>query len=104
MNSELAALAARLTAEYEVAEKAHRAAQAKLRDVQEEIAKVRSAAKLLDEPDPFAEALKARRREAAATSAKPSAPPPAPPRAMPAKDTPRGRAEALFSGSGERRT
>src|SRR3546814_8184937 len=100
MNSEWAALAARLTAEYEVAEKAQRAAQTKLRDVQEEIAKVRSAAKRPDEPDPFAEALKARRREAAATSATPSALS-LPPRPMPAKDTPRGRAEALFSASGE---
>ena len=101
MNSELAALAARLTAEYETAEKAHRAAQAKLREVQEEIAKVRSAAKLLSEPDPFAEALKARRREASRPSVTPSAPQPRPPIPTPSRDTPRGRAEALFAGARE---
>ena len=101
MNSELAALAARLTAEYEAAEKAHRTAQAKLREVQEEIAKVRSAAKLLNEPDPFAEALKARRREASRPSVTPSAPQPRSPVPMAPPDTPRGRAEALFAGGRE---
>lgn len=98
MNSELAALADRLTAEFEAAETAHREAQARLRHVQEEIARVRNAAKLLNEPDPFAEALKARRREGGAPPAAAAAPAVKQPRAqMPAKNTPRAQAEALFS-------
>jgi peptidoglycan hydrolase CwlO-like protein len=97
MNSELAALAARLTNEFEAAEKALRAAQARLREVQEEIARVRNAAKLLDEPDPFAEALARRRREASAPPAKPTAAPSRAPTPMPVKDTPRAQADALFS-------
>ena len=96
MNSELAALAARLTVEFEAAETAHREAQARLREVQAEIARVRDAAKLLNEPDPFAEALQARRREGA--PAAPAAPKPRAPIPMPVKDTPRAHAEALFSG------
>lgn len=101
MNSELAALAERLTGEYEAAEAAYRAAQARLREVQEEIARVRNAAKLLDEADPFAEALRRRRREASAPAAAPSAAPPRAPSVMPVKDTPRAHAEALFSGRRE---
>lgn len=101
MNSELAALAAKLTAEYEAAEKEYRAAQARLRKVQEEIAKVRSAAKVLDEPDPFAEALTARRREASKASATPSAPKPRSQMRARSEETPRGRAEALFADSRE---
>jgi len=97
MNSELVALATRLTAEFEAAETAHREAQANLRAVQEEIARVRNAAKLLNEPDPFAEALQARRREGGAPSAAPNPAPPRAPLPMPVKDTPRAHAEALFS-------
>lgn len=97
MNSELAALAERLTREFEAAEEAFRSAQTKLREVQEEIARVRNAAKLLDESDPFAEALRRRRAEVAAP---PAPAPTAQPRKRapaPAKDTPRAQAEALFS-------
>jgi hypothetical protein len=101
MNSELAGLAARLTAEYEAAERDYRAAQAKLRAVQGEIARVRNAAKLLGEPDPFAEALEKRRREASRRSPEPGAPKPRSSAAMPTKDSPRGRAEALFAGPRE---
>lgn len=103
MNSELAALAARLTAEYEAAETAHREAQARLREVQEEIARVRNAAKLLNEPDPFAEALQARRREGGAPPAAPAAPKQTrAPVVAPARNTPRAQAEALFSGPQDR--
>lgn len=97
MNSELAALADRLTDEYEAAETAHRAAQAKLREIQEEIAKVRNAAKLLNEPDPFAEALQRRRREASVPTIKQAATPSRTPSRIPGKNTPRAQAEALFS-------
>lgn len=100
MNSELAALAERLTLEYEAAEEAARAAQATLRDIQAEIARVRNAAKLLDEPDPFAEALRRRKEKASAPAATAPAPDPKPrPREpLPAKNTPRAQAEALFGG------
>ena len=101
MNSELAALAERLTDEYEAAETAHRAAQAKLREVQAEIARVRNAAKLLDEPDPFAEALQRRRRDVSAPTIEQAAAPSRAPRRTPVKDTPRAHAEALFSSRSE---
>ena len=97
MNSELAALAERLTHEYEAAEETYRSAQARLREVQAEIARVRDAAKLLDEPDPFAQALQRRRQKSSAPAVKPKVEPQRKPSPLPVKDTPRAHAEALFS-------
>lgn len=97
MNSELATLAERLTHEYEAAEETYRSAQAKLREVQAEIARVRDAAKLLGEPDPFAQALQRRRQKSTMSKVKPKLEPQRKHSPLPVKDTPRAHAEALFS-------